>query len=240
MAVTSLVMGGCVDHSQIVYMSDEGSGPEGPPESNSNVTGAGGSPGGVEGSPEGAGGSPGGAGGSPGGAGNGTGEQGPGNGEPEIVDDSSEWYIDGRNEFTPCVARYGTTRFIEFACHYPGPDTCALIEDGYERCLFCESPLGGHGPICVHDPCESLPAPLSGRPENLPPPGECVSTTEGRGKLYCETCTHDDGSATKTCEASTYGLCALLPKEDIDDRRTCFVCVGGEADVVVFCDPPTK
>jgi hypothetical protein len=139
----------------------------------------------------------------------------------------------GGDTFALCELFYGVPFASGTTCHYPGTDSCVADEmDGW-HCLTC-SYRDGSGTSLCQDANVPLPDPLIGRPDDLPTAGSCVSEPDASGTVVCETCTRDDGSATRSCHypgivdcdfsnaddeaAGCLGRCTLA---DGQERRLC-------------------
>ena len=142
----------------------------------------------------------------------------------------------GGGTFNACSTTWGDTIFSGTTCWYPGVDTCAVTQKGDGLCLECFYPDGSGKWLCTES--GPLPDPLDGRPDDLPPPGECVTEEREGGRVLCTTCTHADLSAFTSCRHPQAEVCDIDFGGDEVPGRTCMTCTGEDGASATFCDPP--
>ena len=140
------------------------------------------------------------------------------------------WNLAGCNFLWGYGSLTGTT------CRYPGPTSCSLRGDGALHCLICKFPDGTA--VCnSSSSSEPLPDPLANLPDDLPAPGSCVNELGADGQILCTTCTHADGSATRSCHYPGLARCDLDEGEGPDPS-----CLGHctlDGKLVRLCNSPS-
>jgi len=143
----------------------------------------------------------------------------------------ASWTFGGGDTFNVCTTIWGDTIFSGTTCWYPGVDSCAVTQEGDTTCIECAYPDGSGRSLCTGS--EPLPDPLDGRPDDLPPPGECVTEERDGGQVLCTTCTQEDLSASTSCRHPQAEVCDLDP-----GGGSCIICTGEDGASATFCDPP--
>lgn len=137
--------------------------------------------------------------------------------------------------FNSCITGFGDVPGAATTCHYPGPSSCSTSQHGEARCIDCTYHDGSSRGTCLLDPDEPLPDPLAGRPDILPPPGQCFTDQISQeGRLNCTTCTRDDLSAIMSCIHPP----ALDCGDVTDPEGTCMTCQDEDGTTTQVCDPP--
>lgn len=93
-----------------------------------------------------------------------------------------------------CMTSTGLAAGSTSACHWPGPDTCA-VEDGCVSCMYAT----GVGSSVCGEGAPTMEELLASHPAGLPGPGQCVTEKVQGGLAECSTCTLFDGSAAQAC-----------------------------------------
>jgi hypothetical protein len=133
-----------------------------------------------------------------------------------------------------CNVLWGFGNLTGTTCRYPGPTSCSLRGDEAWHCLICKFPDGTG--ICSSG-SEPPPDPLANLPDDLPAPGGCVNELGADGRILCTTCTHADGSATRSCHYPGLASCDTDGGEGPDPS-----CLGHctfDGNVVRLCNSPS-